>query len=65
MKCICKNCKHCLEHPDGKVCGKHLVFVHKDDTCEGFETDELLNPKKIAAFAIIIAGIVIILLKIL
>lgn len=65
MKCICNNCKHCLIHPDGLMCNKHLVFVHKDDTCEGFENDELLDPKKIAAFAIIIAGIVIFLSKIL
>lgn len=47
------------------MCNKHLVFVHKDDTCEGFESDELFNPTKLVAFAIVVIGIVIFLSKIL
>lgn len=65
MKCICNNCKHCLEHSDGKVCGKHLIFVHNDDTCEGFENDDLFDPTKLVAFTIIAIGIVILCTKIL
>ena len=65
MKCICKNCKHCLEHPDGKVCDKHLIFVQEDDTCEGFETEEISDPTKLVLFAVAVVAIVIFLSKIL
>ena len=65
MKCICKNCKHYLEHPDGKFCGKHLIFVHNDDTCEGFENDEMFNPTKLVLFTVAVVAIVIFLSKIL
>jgi hypothetical protein len=65
MKCICKNCKHCLEHPDGKICGKHLIFVHNDDTCEIFENDELFDPTKLVLFTVAVVAIVIFLSKIL
>lgn len=65
MKCICKNCKHCLEHADGKVCGKHLIFVQEDDYCEGFENDELFDPTKLVLFAVAVVAIVIFLSKIL
>ena len=63
MKCICKNCKHCLEHPDGKICDKNLIFVQEDDYCEGFENDELFDPSKLVAFTIIAIGIVILCAK--
>ena len=64
-RCICKNCKHCKVHTDGKVCGKHLVFVHEDDTCEGFETNEMFNPTNLTLFTIACIAIVYLLLKIL
>lgn len=63
MKCICKNCKHCLEHPDGKFCDKNLVFVQKHDSCDNFENDELFDPTKLVFFAIIVVAIVIFLSK--
>ena len=64
-RCICKNCKHCIEHPDGKVCDKHLVFVQDNDYCFDFENEELFNPTKLVLFAIVLVAIVIFLSKIL
>lgn len=63
MRCICKNCKHCHEHDDGKLCAKHMVFVHEDDTCEGFENDELFSCNKLIAFTIVAIGIVLLCAK--
>jgi hypothetical protein len=63
MRCICKNCKHCLEHHEGLVCSKHMIFVHEDDTCEGFENDELFNPTKLVVLAIVVIGIVLLCAK--
>ena len=65
MKCTCKNCKHCLEHPDGLMCGNKMVFVDKEDTCLDWDTYELFKPTKLIAFTIIAVGIVIFLAKIL
>lgn len=65
MKCICKNCKHCLEHPYGKFCDKNLIFVQKHDSCDDFETKEMSDPTKLVLFAIVVVAIVIFLLKIL
>ena len=42
-----------------------MIFVHEDDTCEGFENDELFNPTKLVVLTIVTIGIVIILSKIL
>ena len=63
MKHICKNCKHCLEHPYGKFCDKNFTFVQKPDSCEDFETKEMSNPTKLVLFAIIVVAIVIFLSK--
>lgn len=62
MKCICKNCKHCLEHY-GNFCDKHLVFVQDNDYCFDFENDELFDPTKLVLFAIVVVAIVIFLSK--
>ena len=62
-RCICKNCKHCIEHPDGKVCDKHLVFVQDNDYCFDFENDKLFDPTKLVLFAIVVVAIVIFLSK--
>ena len=40
-----------------------MIFVHEDDTCEGFENDELFNPTKLVALAIVVIGIVLLLAK--
>lgn len=63
MRCICKNCKHCREHSEGRVCSKHMIFVHEDDTCEGFENDELFNPTKLVVLAIVVIGIMLLCAK--
>ena len=63
MRCTCKNCKHCLEHADGKFCEKHLVFVEDDDYCVDFENDKLFDPTKLVLFAIVVVAIVIFLSK--
>ena len=65
MKCICKNCKHCLEHPYGKFCNKNLIFVQKHDSCDDFETKEMSDTTKLVLFIIIVLGVVIFLSKIL
>lgn len=65
MKCICKNCKHCLEHADGKVCDKHLIFVQEDDYCDNFETEEMSDPTKLVLFTVAVVAIIIFLTKIL
>ena len=63
MKCTCETCKHCLAHPDGRLCSEKLIFVEEDDACLDWETDELFNPTKIVAFAIIVVGIIVLLSK--
>lgn len=60
---ICKNCKHCLKHPKGKVCDKKLIFVKKDDSCDDFETKEMSDTTKLVLFTIIVVAIVIFLSK--
>lgn len=41
------------------MCTKKLCFVRDEDFCPDFENDELFNPTKLVAFAIIVIGIVI------
>lgn len=65
MKCICKNCKHCLEHPYGKFCDKNLVFAPESGHCGNFENEELFDPTKLVLFAIVVVATVIFLSKIL
>lgn len=65
MKHICKNCKHCLEHPYGKFCNKNLIFVQKHDSCDDFETKEMSDTTKLVLFTIVVLGVVIFLSKIL
>ena len=65
MKHICKNCKHCLEHPYGRFCNKNLIFVQKDGPCDDFETKEMSDTTKLVLFTIVVLGIVIFLSKIL
>ena len=65
MKHICKNCKHCLEHPYGKFCNKNLIFIQKHDSCDDFETKEMSDTTKLVLFTIIVLGVVIFLSKIL
>ena len=65
MKCVCKNCKHRLEHSDGKVCGKHLVFVQEEDYCMDFENGEFFDPTNLVLFTFAVVVIVLILSKIL
>lgn len=64
---ICKNCKHCLKHPKGKVCDKYHVFVQEDNYyyCDSFKSEEKSDPTKLVLFAVAVVGIVIFLLKIL
>ena len=64
-RCICENCKHCVEHPEGKICDKHLIFVQQNDYCDNFETEEMSDPTKLVLFAVIVVGIVYFLSKIL
>lgn len=40
-----------------------MIFVHEDDTCEGFENDELFNPTKLVVLAIVVIGIVLLCAK--
>ena len=63
MKCICKNCKHCLERPYGKFCAKNLVFVQDNDYCFDFENDKFFDPTKLVLFTIVVVAIVIFLSK--
>lgn len=65
MMCTCKNCKHCLTHPEGKMCENKMVFVEDDHACLDWENDELFDPTKYVAVAIVIVAIVIFLAKIL
>lgn len=62
-KCVCKNCKHCLIHPDGLICDKKLIFVETNDYCEDFENDELFKPSKLVVLAIVAIGIVLLCAK--
>jgi hypothetical protein len=59
----CENCKHRLDHPEGIICNKRLLFVDNDATCLDWENDELFNPTKLVALAIVAIGIVLILGK--
>ena len=63
MRCICKNCIHCLEHPDGKVCAKNLVFVDENNTCDSFDNDIVTKPIGLVVLAIVVIGIVILCAK--
>lgn len=65
MKHICKNCKHCLEHPYGKFCNKNLIFIQKHDSCDDFETKEMSDTTKLVLFTVAVVAIVIFLTKIL
>lgn len=60
MKCICDTCKKCLQHPEGLLCSDKMVFVEPDDACLEWENDELFNPTKFVALAIVAIGIVLI-----
>lgn len=62
-KCVCRNCKHCLIHPEGLVCANRMVFVDKEDTCIDWDTDELSKPTKLIALTIILLAMIIILGK--
>ena len=53
MKCICKNCKHCLNHADGTICGRKLVFVRERDYCLDFDTKNIFNPVPLILVAIL------------
>lgn len=59
----CKNCKHRLDHPEGIMCDKRLLFVDNDATCLDWENDELFNPTKLVVLAIVVIGIVLICTK--
>lgn len=61
MKCNCNNCNSCLQHPDGLLCSKKMVFVEKEDTCLEWESDENFEAGKLVALAIIAIGVVIML----
>lgn len=63
MRCICKNCKHCYEHDEGKLCAKHIMFVHDEDCCPYFKNDELFNTPKFVALAIVAIGIMLLFAK--
>ena len=65
MKCICDNCKRCLEHPEGLLCANKMTFVKKDDTCLDWENDELFNPTLLIVFSLAFLAIVMFLSKIL
>ncbi len=63
MRGICRNCQHSCLHEEGRMCTKKLCFVRDEDFCSYFENDELFDPTKLVAFAIIAIGIVIFLSK--
>ncbi len=63
MKCICDTCKKCLQHPEGLLCSDRMVFVEPNSTCLDWENDEIFNPTKLVALAIVAIGIVILLAK--
>lgn len=57
----CGNCKHLLDHEDGAICGKTLLFTEDEDICHDWETEEVFNPTKLVALAIVAIGIVLLL----
>lgn len=57
----CGNCKHLLDHEDGAICGKTLLFTEDEDICLDWETEEVFNPTKLVALAIVVIGIVLLL----
>lgn len=59
----CGNCKHLLDHEDGAICGKTLLFTEDKDICLDWETEEVFNPTKLVALAIVVIGIVLLLAK--
>ena len=65
MKCICKNCKYRIEHPEGIVCERNLAFTNPEATCLDWDNDELFKPKKLVLFTVAVVAIVIFLSKIL
>ena len=64
-KCVCRNCKHCLIHPEGLVCANRMVFIDKEDTCLDWDSEELFMPTAIIIFTIIAIAIIIFCAKIL
>lgn len=63
MKCCCNTCKHCFEHSEGLWCEDKLTFVHKEDMCYNWDSDEVLASGKFVSLAIIAIGIVLLLAK--
>lgn len=63
MECKCKNCRYRLDHPEGIVCEKSLSFVDAEYACNKWENEDLFNPKKMVALAIVVIGIVLLLAK--
>jgi hypothetical protein len=63
MKCICKNCKHRIEHSEGIICERNLAFTNPEATCLEWDNDELFKPHKLVAFAIVAIGIVLLCAK--
>lgn len=63
MKCNCNNCKHCLKHPDGLLCGKKLIFVERDNLCEDWNSEELFSPTALVIIMVIAVAIVAICAK--
>lgn len=59
----CFNCQHSCLHEEGRMCTKKLCFVRDEGFCPDFENDELFDPTKLVAFAIIVIGIAILLSK--
>lgn len=45
------------------MCTKKMIFVQDEDYCPYFENDELFNPIKLVALAIVAIGIVILCVK--
>ena len=63
MICKCENCKHRVPHEEGLLCGNKLCFVEPTDNCTEWDNEELFDPTKLVALAIIVVGVVIVLAK--